>query len=134
MASRKNYLFGRVDADGRLAFDDMAAFARVRALLRGSNVQVLIERRAKPRSLQENGYYWGVVIPLLCEWSGYTSDEMHDALKEKFLSEYDSEKNLERIKSTAALSTAQFEEFLSKVRQWASEQGVFIPLPNEEIY
>lgn len=134
MASRKNYLFGRVDADGRLAFDDVAAFARVRGNLRGQQVQILIERRAKPRSLQENGYYWGVVIPLLSEWAGYTSDEMHDALKEHFLSRFDDKSGLSKIRSTASLSTSEFEEFLSKVRQWASEQGVFIPLPNEEIY
>lgn len=134
MATRKTYLFGRVDMGGRLTFDDAAAFAKVRSLLRGSAVQILIERKGKARSLQENGYYWGVVVPLLCDWSGYSRDEMHDSLKEKFLSHFDDKTRLSRIKSTAELTPAEFEEYLSDVREWASEQGVFIPLPNEEIY
>ena len=134
MAQRKEYLLGSIDAEGRLSFDDSAAFAKLRGLLRGRQVQVSIEPRRKPRSLQENGYYWGVVIPLLCEWSGYSSDEMHDALRDKFLCEYSENLGLLKIKSTAALSTVEFEKYLSDIRQWASEQGVFIPLPNEEIY
>lgn len=135
MAARaKRYLYGKVDADGRLTFDDAVAFARVRGLLRGQPVQVLIEPKRKPRSLAENGYYWGVVIPLLCEWSGYMSDEMHDALKEKFLGRYDEKNGLTRMASTSSLSTVEFEKYMSDIRQWASEQGVFIPLPNEQLY
>ena len=133
-AKAKSYLYGKVDADGRLSFDDAAAFAKVRSLLRGQFVQVLIEPKRKPRSLAENGYYWGVVIQLLCEWSGYSRDEMHDALREKFLAAYDEGRGLSKLSSTADLDTAGFEKYLSDIRQWASEQGVFIPLPNEEIY
>ena len=134
MATHKQYLFGRVDADGRLTLDDNAAFARVRASLRGLNVQILIERKAKPRSLEENGYYWGVVIPLIGEWAGYTADETHEALKAKFLSRFDNATGLTRLRSTANLTTTEFEEYMSDIRQWAAEQGCFIPLPNEEIY
>ena len=134
MARPRQYIYGRIDPDGRLTFDDAVAFARVRGLLRGQPVQVLIEPKRKPRSLAENGYYWGVVIPLLCEWTGYTSDEMHDALKEKFLGCYDEKNGLTRMTSTSSLSTVEFEKYMSDIRQWASEQGVFMPLPNEQFY
>lgn len=134
MAKIKTYLYGKIDEEGRLTFDDAAAFARVRGQYREQPVQVLIEPKKKQRSLSENGYYWGVVIQLLSDWSGYTPDEMHDALKEKFLLTFDEEHKLARMKSSANLSSIEFENFMSRIRTWASEQGVFIPLPNEDIY
>ena len=134
MATRKQYLFGRIDDNGRLIFDDPVAFARVRGALRGRDVQVLVEPKRKPRSLAENNYYWGVGIPIISEWSGFTPEETHLALKEHFLSEFDRQHGLMRMKSTADLSTVDFEKYMSNIRMWAADQGQFIPLPNEEYY
>ena len=134
MAAIKQYLFGRIDDNGRLIFDDPVAFARVRGALRGRDVQVLVEPKRKPRSLAENNYYWGVVIPIISEWSGFTPEETHLALKEHFLSEFDRAHGLIRMKSTADLSTVDFERYMSNIRMWAADQGQFIPLPNEEYY
>lgn len=134
MATRKQYLFGRIDDNGRLIFDDPVAFARVRGALRGRDVQVFVEPKRKPRSLAENNYYWGVVIPIISEWSGFTPEETHLALKEHFLSEFDRAHGLIRMKSTADLSTLDFEKYMSNIRMWAADQGQFIPLPNEEYY
>lgn len=131
----KRVLFGRIDGDGRLRLDDQTAFAQVRAALRGQDVQVLIEKKQKRRSLRENAYYWGVVLPVLCDWSGYSPEEMHDALKEKFLGKCDERTKLWKMKSTAELTTVEFEDYVSEIRKWASEEhGLFIALPNEEIY
>ena len=134
MATIKQYLFGRIDDNGRLIFDDPVAFARVRGALRGRDVQVLVEPKRKPRSLAENNYYWGVVIPIISEWSGFTPEETHLALKEHFLSEFDRQHGLMRMKSTADLSAVEFEKYMSNIRMWAADQGQFIPLPNEEYY
>lgn len=134
MATRKQYLFGRIDDNGRLIFDDPVAFARVRGALRARDVQVLVEPKRKSRSLAENNYYWGVVIPIISEWSGFTPEETHLALKEHFLSEFDRAHGLMRMKSTADLSTVDFEKYMSNIRMWAADQGQFIPLPNEEYY
>lgn len=134
MAAIKQYLFGHIDDNGRLIFDDPVAFARVRGALRGRDVQVLVEPKRKPRSLAENNYYWGVVIPIISEWSGFTPEETHLALKEHFLSEFDRQHGLMRMKSTADLSTVDFEKYMSNIRMWAADQGQFIPLPNEEYY
>lgn len=134
MRRNSNVLFGLIDNGGKLTFDDSAAFAKVRASLRGQAVQIEISPRRKKRSLAENSYYWGVVIPLLCDWSGFSAEEMHDAIKNKFLFGYDKRHGLARIGSTATLSTVEFEQLMSEIRMWASDQGVFIPEPNEEIY
>ncbi len=47
---------------------------------------------------------------------------------------FDKWQGLARIGSTATLSTVEFERLMSEIRMWASDQGVFIPEPNEEIY
>ena len=127
-------LFAKIDAGGRLAFDDPAAFAKARAELKNCDVEVYIQKRSKRRSLSENGYYWGVVIPLLCDWCGFSKDEMHDALKNMFLATFDEFVGLKKIKSTSQLNSADFEKYMSQIRTWASGQGVFIPLPNEDLY
>ena len=59
-------------------FSEVASFTDQRAYITFST--------DKPsRSLNQNNYYWGVVIEKLSEKLGYTKDEMHDILKFKFL-------------------------------------------------
>ena len=130
----KSYLFGRVDALGRLVMDEPGAFARALAKFRGREVQVLVESKKKRRSDRQNAYYWGVIIEILSDFTGYSADEMHEALKSKFLGFYDKKTGLRIVSSSAKLSTADFEKYLAQIRAWASENGVFIPLPNEQIY
>lgn len=130
----KALLFGRVDEDGRLKLDLDGAFAIACVNLRGREIQLTIEPKRKGRSNSQNAYYHGVVLSILSDWSGYTAAEIHGALKAKFLSVFDAKKNMQITRSTSDLSTVEYEAFLSDVRQWAAEQGQFIPLPNEEIY
>jgi hypothetical protein len=40
---------------------------------------------------------------------------------------------IDNTKSTTALDTKEFEEFLSSIRMWASDKlGIWIPEPHEE--
>ena len=125
---------GEVDADGVVHLDIPAAQHRAacRARFAGQRVDVEIRRRKSKRSLRQNAYWWGVVIPMLAEHCGYSGEEMHDALKAKFLGREDLERGLMRIGSTAALSAADFAALVDRVVLWAAEDlGVIIPLPNE---
>jgi hypothetical protein len=77
------------------------------ALLEGKRIELVIRKRRSQRSLQQNKYYFGVVVEILANYCGYTTDEMHSALKIKFLSDHqEDEKGLIKIGSTAALTTA----------------------------
>lgn len=95
----------------------------------------------KDRSIQQNRYYWSVIIDLISEHTGFNREEMHEVLKHKFLRytvwvpKKDGIKEQSIIaKSTASLTTKQFEEFMSQIRQWASSDlGIFLPEPNEEL-
>ena len=124
---------GHVEDGGHLVLDDQPGFDRLRRRLAGQPVDVILRRRRTPRSNNENRYYWGVVVALLGEHFGYRRDEMHEALKFEFLRvDPDNEHPLATVRSTASLSTVEFEDFLSTIRQWAAEEyAIQIPLPNE---
>lgn len=92
------------------------------------------------RSNPQNKYYWSVCVALISEHTGFSLEETHEILKNTFLSE---PKTLELkskpqivfiAKSTTGLDTKTFEEYLSKIRTFASlEFGLWIPEPNEVI-
>jgi len=90
------------------------------------------------RSDNQNRYYWGIVMKILSNELGYFPDEVHEVMKQKFL-------NVRNIKvcnteysipeSTTVQNTTEFEDYLSKIRMWASsELEILIPLPNEVEY
>ena len=121
--------FGRVEK-GKLVLKLQDRFNDYLRSLEGQEVQVVVGKPRKPRSNQENRYYWGVVIKLLSEHTGYSEDEMHDALRMLFLT--DKTSKMPTLKSTALLSTVEFEEYMSQIRMWAStELQVYVPEPNE---
>lgn len=87
------------------------------------------------RTSRENRYYWPVVVGILADEFGNTPKVMHEILKmEQGLREtcVHKGKRYEVAKSTTEYTTSEFEAYLSRCRIWASEQGVFIPLPNEK--
>lgn len=85
------------------------------------------------RSLQQNRYYFGVVVDLIAAYTGYTIDEAHEALKMKFL--LVKRQGLpDTVQSTARLTKDQFCEYIEKIQRWAaSELGCYIPNPDEII-
>ena len=94
-----------------------------------------IKKYFKQRSLNENNYYWGTVIAEIANYTGYSPQEAHDALKSKFLPHITDEFGLTHITSTPALSTKYFEIYMEDIRRWAAEDlGVIVPLPNEDRY
>lgn len=92
----------------------------------------------KQRSSNQNRYYFGVVIPCLSEHTGFTVNEMHEVLKYKFLKGWKTLKTkkyyveAEYVRSTTDLNTSEFEDYMTKVREFASiELSCYIPEPNE---
>lgn len=92
----------------------------------------------KNRSNNQNRYMWGVVYETLSNHLGYTPEEIHEICKHKFLKgwltlhEKSGAKEIEITKSTASLNTVEMENYLTKIREWASiELTCWIPDPNE---
>jgi hypothetical protein len=124
--------FGAVVTAGKLVFDAPGELKAVLAKLEGKRVAVRVTRQSQTRSLSQNAWYWGCVIPLLAEACGYEPEEMHDALKHQFLRDRENEKaGLVLVKSSADLNTAEFTDYVEKCRRLAAGLGVVIPDPGE---
>ena len=114
---------------GIVVLDDEKGFTEHIKSLDGKFIQLVVRRYRTNRSNNQNRYYFGIVIKILGDELGYMPDEMHEALKWKFLRKGG---KLETVKSTSSLTTIEFEQYLELIRIWAlRDLEIAIPLPNE---
>ena len=99
---------------------------------------VSVKKQRNNRSNMQNNYYWACIVQPLGSELGYFPDEMHDCLKVKFSSEWqsieinDKQIGLQTVNSTARMNTKEFEVYADQIRIWAlSELGIRLMLPNE---
>lgn len=122
--------------DGKVYFLDRFNFDKAVKDWEGRKAWITIGGRKNTRSTNQNAYYWGVVVDMLAKYLGYFPDEIHEVLKQKFLPAREVRLNEGVIiipESTAKLDSAQFEDYLEKIRVWAATDLNFtIPLPNED--
>lgn len=97
-----------------------------------------VKKQKNNRSIMQNNYYWACIVQPLAKELGYYNDEMHDALKVKFSSEWSSIERddktigLQIVNSTARMNTKEFEIYTESIRVWAlTELNVRLMLPNE---
>ena len=115
---------------GQMYLDHVNEYQRLIGHLEGKQIDLRLGKRRRPRSLSQNAYYWGVVVELFAEHLGYEPEELHDALKIKFLTRR-AETPLPTVASTADLDTAEFTDYIERVRRLAAEQGCYVPDPGE---
>tara|TARA_B110000438_G_scaffold90630_1_gene90092 strand:+ start:624 stop:1007 length:384 start_codon:yes stop_codon:yes gene_type:complete len=103
-----------------------------------SDYIVSVKKQRNNRSNMQNNYYWACIVQPLGQELGYFPDEMHDTLKLKFATEWQSIEINERqiglqvVNSTARMNTGEFELYAEQIRIWAlTELGVRLMLPNE---
>lgn len=109
----------------------------------GMQVEITIQKKRKARSLLQNAYYHGVIIPVVqCGLldAGYKvgKEETHDFLKSMFLKvEIVNEQTgeiLHSVGSTSKLSTVEAMEYFQQITIWAAEfLNVEIPAPGEQL-
>ena len=104
----------------------------------GNNYIVKVKKQRNNRSNMQNNYYWACIVQPLAAELGYFPDEMHDTLKVKFSSEWqsievnDKQIGLQTVNSTARMNTKDFEVYADQIRLWAlTELGIRLMLPNE---
>lgn len=80
------------------------------------------------RSSQANRYYFGVVIKMLSDETGYEPDEMHECLAMRFLRiEDDPITGAPRRKRTPKCDTSEFAAYVDQCVRFAATLGVVIP-------
>jgi hypothetical protein len=99
---------------------------------------VKVSKQRNNRSNMQNNYYWACIVQPLSNELGYFPDEMHDTLKVKFASEWqsieinDKQLGLQKVKSTAKMNSKEFEIYADQIRIWAlTELNIKLMLPNE---
>lgn len=137
--------------DNEIVIDDKDAFHKHLIPLEGrENYQMIIKKKIKNRSRQEEKYYHAVPVKFVAEAMDITRDEAHEFLKAMFLKSEESVVlpdgsivRYERIMSTTELSDARYREYWEEVIRWAAlptlEDGLhkgsglelYIPYPNE---
>ena len=94
------------------------------------NVSVIVRKRARHRTENQNAWYWACVVGIPALQFGYTPQEMHDAYKLMFLKREEQGKPI-TIGSTASLSISDFSEYVERCRQFCAEQDIDIPDPQQ---
>jgi hypothetical protein len=128
---------------GKMELKKRSVFIADLSMLRDGDYIVTIECKTKRRSLMQNKYYWGCVVPLVKQGlidAGYrmTTEGTHEFLKANFnLIEIVNESNgeiLKSIGSTTEMTTTKMMEYFSKITEWAEEYlNIQIPAPNEQL-
>lgn len=124
--------YATVTDRGTLEFQEPEIWSNELSRLRGKKIWVTVGKFRAKRSNQQNRYYWAVVVEILSEYFGYTPEEVHDILREKFLRIPGENGKPDRIGSSALLDKSEFfKEYIEKIILWASiDFGIVIPDPN----
>lgn len=96
------------------------------------DVEIIVRKKKKIRSIKQNKYYWGVVLDLISKHTGEDVEDLHNHFSYKYLSSSGKSGKLHSRKSTTQLSTVEFGEYIDKIIAWAWEfLNLEIPIPSE---
>lgn len=124
--------YGKIK-DNKLVLNNPAQFNKKLKELNGKTVEVNMEPRRKNRSLQQNSYYWGIVLAEISEFTGYDPEDLHNHFKAHFLQKKVG--NLTTFKSTARLNSKEFSEYIDKIRRFTEQVlGFSISTPEDAGY
>lgn len=136
---KKNPTFYGTVENGKLILDKPE---RLKEWLKsiGGLVVVTVEKKRKRRSLNQNNLLW-MWYTVIGDEIGYTKEEVHAAMGDKFLKERKFVTNkltgevveFMHIRSTTTLSTVEMMEYMSSVEREAAEMGI-TNLPDPETW
>ena len=135
--------FGKVKESGALHIFNRKKFDESILYFLGKDVIITIEKKTRKRSLSQNAYLHGVVIPMVQEgFLGvgykYSLSETKTDLKRMFAIHEKINKETgeirEYIKETSTMTTVELMDFIEQIQRWAAEYlNIIIPDPNEQL-
>ena len=103
--------------EGQIKLDNPKDWSELYEKYSGQSVEISVRFLGQRRNSKQNRFYWKVVVNGLAKHFGYTTDEMHKALKIKF-----------DCLSTSKLSVKDFAEYIDDIIRWSEiEQGFLFP-------
>jgi len=119
---------------GRLILSGEDRFNAYLSSLEGKQVEVIVQIPRKSRSINQNNYYFGIIVTMISEFTGHTIDEVHGFLAGMFLVKHMNilGNETDYVLSSTSLSTTEAENYFSKCREWAAlTLQLSVPEPNE---
>jgi len=103
----------------------------------GKSVELVIRKKRKYRSVQQNKLMW-VYYTMIANELGNTKDEVHSILGSMFLkSESVNPKTgaiYKYIKSTTDLTTSEMMDYMMSIHKFAAEElGIILPSPDDRM-
>ena len=129
--------------NGKLEMKQRSTFVTDLKALADGDYILTVEKKKKKRSLMQNAYYWGVIVPLVKDGlkdTGYevTTELVHEYLKSRFniveiVNEHSGE-ILKTVGSTTEMSTSDMMAYFERIFQWAAEYlNMKIPEPGQQL-
>lgn len=123
---------GFITDDGRLELVNRRDFTRLVATMRRGPVSVDVKVARSRNSQKAKGYYFGVVLKLISEHTGYDVNELHELFKRRFLKPVVKEVLGEEVEvwTIAESDSLEFFDFVEDCRRVGAEMGVETPDPD----
>ena len=121
---------------GKVVFDQPQRWTGIIARHEGRRVEVTVRRQQQGRTMQQNRYYWSVVVPIFGDWTGEEKDEAHATLKTIHLQVEQVLPTGELVRkpgSTRRLTVQEFAAYVERVCTWLALQGVYVPPPGRAV-
>jgi hypothetical protein len=96
----------------------------------GKEVTLKIEDAKKQRTGQQNRYYWGAVLTTISDYTGHSTEELHEVFKSMFLVTHTINfkgKEVKITKSTTELDTISFIKYIDRIIAEVASMGIVIP-------
>jgi hypothetical protein len=125
---------------GRLDLDpaNRALWRKRLAAFEGAEVDLVIRRHQRTRSLGQNAWIWGVAYPAIAEALGYEPQEIEDlhyALVAKCFGEHFDARMRQMVpnKRSSRLTTKEFGDYMDWLVRFGAKDcgGIYIELPDE---
>jgi hypothetical protein len=133
---------GTVGIDGALRLHKRKEFDNLLKDFKGSDVLITVSKKFKRRSVNQNSYYWGVVVTEIRDrlnelGHNVTLDLTHEMLKARFNVQESVNESTGEVfsfpKSTTEMNTEAFCEYIDKIIIFAKQSlDIDILYPNEQ--
>lgn len=136
MKQLKTFVHHGVIKEGKLVLDNPRYFKGMVMGFADAKVRLVLEKIRGVRTKKQNAYYWGVVLELIAEHTGYLAEEVHEVMKSKFLRQKKVWRGGEItvLRSTSELTSDEFGEYIEQVRAEGAEMQIEIPDPDKDYY
>jgi hypothetical protein len=123
---------GTITPDGRLELASRREFSRLLATMRRGPVSIDVKIARSKHSQKARGYYWGLVLKLISEHTGYDVNELHELFKRRFLKPVIKEVLGEEVEvwTIAESDSLEFFDYVEDCRRVGAEMGVETPDPD----